>query len=77
MNSINTIDNWSYQVADLRLGLDRRWNGLRLRPFVSIDNLFDERYNGSAIVNSLGDRFFEPSPGREFAVGLTVGFDPF
>lgn len=77
VNSINTIDNWSYQVADLRLGLDRRWKGLRLRPFVSIDNIFDERYNGSAIVNSLGNRFFEPSPGREFAVGLTLGIDPF
>ncbi|MBP7779902.1 MAG: TonB-dependent receptor [Acidobacteria bacterium] len=77
VNSTNTIDNWAYQVADLRLGLDRRWKGLRFRPFVSIDNLFGERYNGSAIANSLGNRFFEPAPGREFAVGLTLGIDGF
>lgn len=77
VNSTNTIENWAYQVVDVRFGLDRRWNGLRLRPFFSIDNLFDERYNSSAIVNSIGDRFFEPSPGREFAVGVTVGFDRF
>ena len=69
--------NWAYQVADLRPGLDRRWKGLRFRPFVSIDDLFGERYNGSAIANSLGNRFFEPAPGREFAVGLTLGIDGF
>lgn len=77
VNSTNTIANWSYQIVDLRLGLDRRAGKLRLRPFVSIDNLFNERYNSSAIVNSLGDRYFEPSPGREFAVGLTLGADIF
>jgi iron complex outermembrane receptor protein len=77
VNSSNTIDNWAYQVVDLRFGFDRRWNGLRFRPFFSIDNIFDERYNSSAIVNSIGDRFFEPSPGREYAVGLTLGFGPF
>ncbi len=72
VNSVNTVDNWSYSVVDVRLGLDRRWKALRLRPFVSIDNLFDERYNSSAIINSLADRFFEPAPGREFAIGLTL-----
>jgi iron complex outermembrane receptor protein len=77
VNSLNTIENWSYQVVDVRLGLDRRWKGLRFRPFVTIDNLLDERYNSSAIVNSIGNRFFEPSPGREFAVGLTLGIDRF
>jgi len=75
VNSTNTVENWAYRVVDLRFGFDRRWNGLRLRPFFSIDNLFDERYNSSTIANSLGDRFFEPSPGREFAVGLTLSFD--
>ena len=50
---------------------------MRFRPFFSLDNIFNERYNSSAIVNSIGDRFFEPSPGREFAVGLTLGIDRF
>ncbi|MFN8065147.1 MAG: TonB-dependent receptor [Vicinamibacterales bacterium] len=77
VNSANTIANWSYRVVDVRLGLDRRLRRVRLRPFVSIDNLFDERYNSSAIVNSLGDRYFEPSPGREIAVGVTIGANLF
>ena len=73
MNSANTVDNWSYSVVDVRAGLDHRWKALRFRPFVAVDNVFDVRYNSSAIVNSLADRFFEPSPGREFTIGLTLG----
>ena len=77
VNNTNTIENWAYQVVDLKLGLDRRWKDVRFRPFVGIDNLFDERYNGSTIANSLGNRFFEPSPGREVYVGLTIGANLF
>lgn len=77
VNSANTIANWSYHVVDLRWGFDRRWKGLRFRPFLSVDNVFNQRYNASAIVNSVGDRFFEPAPDREFAVGLTIRVDPF
>ena len=72
-NSLNTLDNWSYHVVDARVGVDRRWGVTRWRPFVTIDNLFNQRYNSSVIVNSLADRHFEPAPGREFAVGITLG----
>ncbi|MGE4054018.1 MAG: TonB-dependent receptor [Vicinamibacterales bacterium] len=72
VNSSNTIENWAYQVANVRFGFNRRWNGFVIRPFLGIDNLFDERYNGSTITNSLGDRFFEPAPGREVYGGFTI-----
>jgi iron complex outermembrane receptor protein len=59
--------------VDLRFGLDRRWRRVDVRPFFGIDNVFDERYNGSTVPNAFGGRFFEPSPGREFYVGVTIG----
>jgi hypothetical protein len=46
VNSRNTIENWAYQVANLRLGLNRRWSGVTIRPFLGVDNVLDERYNG-------------------------------
>jgi iron complex outermembrane receptor protein len=73
VNNANTFTNWSYQIVDLRFGLNRRWNGVDLRPFIGIDNLFSERYNASSIPNSFGNRFYEPSPGREVYVGVRVG----
>jgi iron complex outermembrane receptor protein len=77
VNSRNTVENWAYQVANLRFGLNRRWGGVTIRPFLGVDNVLDERYNGSTITNSLGDRFFEPSPGREFYMGVSVGAELF
>ena len=72
VNNANTATNWSYQVVDLRLGLDYRWDGVEIRPFFGIDNLFDQRYNASTIPNSFGSRYYEPAPGREFYVGLRI-----
>ncbi len=72
-NNTNTVYNWSYAVVDLRFGYDGRWGGVDVRPFLGIDNLFDERYNSSIITNAFGGRYFEPSPDREFYVGLTIG----
>ena len=73
VNNANTIYNWAFRVVDLRFGLDRRWHGVDVRPFVGIDNVFNERYNGSTVPNAFGGRFFEPSAGREIYVGLTIG----
>jgi iron complex outermembrane receptor protein len=72
-NNANTVYNWSYAVVDLRFGYDGQWGGVDVRPFLGIDNLFDERYNSSIITNAFGGRYFEPSPDREFYVGFTIG----
>ena len=73
LNNANTVFNWAYTVVDLRFGFDGTWGGVDVRPFVGIDNLFDERYNSSAITNAFGGRYYEPSPDREVYVGLTIG----
>ena len=65
--------NWAYTVVDLRFGWDGQWGDVEFRPFVGIDNLFDERYNSSAITNAFGRRYYEPSPDREIYVGVTFG----
>ena len=45
-------------------------------PIVGIDNLFNELYNSSTITNAFGGRYNEPSPDREYYVGLTIGGGP-
>lgn len=73
VDNANTAFNWSSRVVDLRLALDREWKGLQWRPFVGIDNLFDVRYNASTTPNAVAGRYYEPAPGREIYVGLTLG----
>ena len=74
LNNANTAYNWAYTVVDLRFAFDGKGGDTDLRPFVGIDNLFGERYNSSTITNAFGGRYYEPSPGREVYVGMTVGF---
>ena len=69
----NTVSNWAYTVVDLRFGYDTKWGDVDVRPYVGIDNVFDERYNSSAIVNAFGGRYYEPSPDREVYAGITFG----
>ena len=71
-NNANTVSNWAYTVVDLRVAASHAWRMFGARPYFGIDNLFDERYNGSTVPNAAGARFFEPSPGRQAYVGLTL-----
>ena len=74
VNNANTAFNWASTVVDLRFALDRRWGDSDLRPFIGIDNLFDERYNAWTITNGFGGRYYDPSPGREVYGGVTISF---
>lgn len=76
LDNANTVFNWAYTVVDLRFGFDATVGGVDVRPFWGIDNLFDEIYNSSTITNAFGGRYFEPSPDREYYVGLTIGGGP-
>ena len=70
----NTASNWAYTVVDLRFALNRRWGDSDVRPFIGIDNLFDERYNAWTIANGFRGRYYDPSPGREVYGGVTISF---
>ena len=74
LNNQNTAYNWAYTVVDLRFAFAGKGGDTDLRPFIGIDNLFGERYNSSTITNAFGGRYYEPSPGREVYVGMSVGF---
>ncbi len=72
VNNANSESNWASHVVNLRFALARLWKKVDLHPFLGIDNVFDERYNGSTIPNAFGRRYYEPSPGRELFFGLTI-----
>jgi iron complex outermembrane receptor protein len=72
VNNANTVSNPSYTVVDLRVAASRAWKMFGARPYFGIDNLFDEHYFGSTVPNAAGARYFEPSPGRQGYVGLSL-----
>ena len=40
----------------------------------NVNNLFDKEYVGSVIVNESNGRYYEPAPGRNYGVGLSVSY---
>jgi iron complex outermembrane receptor protein len=64
--SRETLPWW---VTNLRLG----WDGTHLAPFVAVQNVFNRRYVGSVVINAAAGRYYEPAPGRNLMVGLTLG----
>lgn len=70
VDDANTASNASSRVVDLRIWVDPRRT--RVRPFIGVDNLFGERYNGSVVPNAFGGRYYEPAPGFEVYGGLSL-----
>lgn len=72
VDDANTADAPGYVLLDLRLGhRGLQWQALQFSPFLSIDNLLNERYAASVVVNG-GGEFYEPGPSRSFTLGLNV-----
>ncbi|MFI5279687.1 MAG: TonB-dependent receptor family protein [Gemmatimonadales bacterium] len=58
--------------TDVRLGWDGRAAGGDVHPFVGMQNVFDAHYVGSVVINAANGRYYEPAPGRNVYVGLSV-----
>jgi iron complex outermembrane receptor protein len=73
-NDLNDESADAYAVVNWRLGFEQKIGGLRLSEFARVDNIFDEEYVGSVIVNEASRRYYEPAPGTNFTLGLAANY---
>ncbi len=73
-NDENTAKAPSYTTVGLNTGYKFNYNNWMLDVFGRVDNLFDKEYIGSVIVNESNGRYYEPAPGRNYGVGLSVAY---
>ena len=69
-NDANTASAPGYTVLNARVGYGWVLGAGRLSLFSRIDNLNNQHYVGSVIVNQASSQFYEPAPGRNWIVGL-------
>ncbi|MDP1613277.1 MAG: TonB-dependent receptor [Sulfuritalea sp.] len=74
VNDGNTDAAPANTVTGLRLGFEQKSGGWTLKEFLRIDNLGDQKYAGSVIVNEGNSRFFESAPGRNHLLGLSASY---
>ena len=71
-NDINTVSADGYATLNARVSHGWKVGSGNLTAYARIDNLTDERYVGSVIVNQAGAQFYEPAPGRNWTLGLRL-----
>jgi len=64
----------SWTVVGLNTGYKFSYGNWGMDLFGRVDNLFDREYVGSVIVNESNGRYYEPAPGRNYGVGLSVAY---
>ncbi|MGB8337916.1 MAG: TonB-dependent receptor [Burkholderiales bacterium] len=69
INSDAEAGNW---IANLRGGYRYKTGNWDLDAYARIDNVFDEKYAGSVIVNEANGRYFEPAPVRNYTIGINA-----
>lgn len=76
VDDANTAEAPSHTLVGVRAAFTGRplAGGPTVSPFVAIRNLFDETHVASVVPNAFGGRFFEPGPGREIRLGLSLVF---
>ncbi len=71
-NDTNTASAEGYTTLNLKASHGWALGSGSLTTYARIDNLTDERYVGSVIVNQAASQFYEPAPGRNWTLGLRL-----
>ena len=69
-NDVNSASAAGYAVVALQTSYVKRWDRWEFNAFARVDNVFDRRIIGSVIVNEGSLRYYEPSPGRNWTMGV-------
>jgi iron complex outermembrane receptor protein len=76
VDDINSASADSYVVFNVHAGFRQHMGTWRFEEFLRVDNVADEEYVGSVVVNAVGGRFFEPAPPRTYLLGFTASYSP-
>jgi len=68
------VDGWGAGVTNVRASWTTDFGRASLTPFGGVQNLGGRKYVSAVTVNGFGGRVLEPAPGRNFYLGLEVGF---
>lgn len=74
VDDVNSDRTDAATLFNLRLGWAQKLGAWTLKEYVRVDNLTDRATIGSVIVNDGSRRFFEPSPSRQWGLGLSVTY---
>jgi iron complex outermembrane receptor protein len=72
VDDANTASSRGYELLNLRASWQGEVGGVQVIPFLGLNNLTGERYNGVVRLNAQGGRYFEPAPEFNLYGGVTI-----
>jgi iron complex outermembrane receptor protein len=73
-DNANETEVDSYLVTNFRASREFASGNWLIRPYLGVNNLFNERYYSNVRINAFGGRHYEPAPGRNFYAGVVVRY---
>jgi iron complex outermembrane receptor protein len=70
VNDVNSEFAPAFTIVNAVVGFEQRGARWRITEFLRVDNVGDEAYIGSVIVNDANGRFYEPAPQRNLLLGV-------
>jgi iron complex outermembrane receptor protein len=74
VDDINSTKSNGYAIYSARLLIKQTPGSWEINEFLRVNNIFDKIYVGSVIVNQKDLQFYEPSPGRNWVVGIKAKY---
>jgi iron complex outermembrane receptor protein len=74
LNEANTFYAPRYHLVQAKVGWQHMFGKSRLEVFGGVDNLLNQYYNLGADLDAVGNRFYNPSPLRNYYAGFNVKF---
>ena len=72
LNDANTFFSAPYRLWQSKFGWKLNLKKIPLELFVLMDNITNEKYSLGFDINAFGNRFYNPSPSRNFQAGLVI-----
>ncbi len=74
LNDGNTVFADAYQLLQVKLGKEIFWKKHQFDAFIGADNLLNQLYSLGNDINAAGNRYYNPSPTRNWYCGFRFGF---
>lgn len=74
VDDINSDSAHSYTIFNIRAGFEQKLANWGFSEYLRVENMFDKEYIGSVRVNDTNSRFFEPSAGRNYLLGINANY---
>src|SRR5690606_18944164 len=72
LNDANTVHADSYHLLQAKLDYNIHVNRVKLRLFVSADNILNQEYSLGNDINAFGGRYFNAAPLFNFSLGARI-----